>query len=605
MKLSFKRSVLSIIVLLTLTFSLTCVIPVSAKGQGNSPLAQHLNPDGTLNLSSGYTGSLDIRSYSVSMDPKRGPIFRPLMSVGIWTGLNTGLNNIVHAVAVSGTNVIVGGDFINAGGDGNADYIAKWDGTSWSALTTTPLNNIVLSIAVNNTSIYAGGSFTDAGGNTNADYIALWNGTNWSALTTTPLTGSVYTIYANSTDVYIGGWYIGAGANANYIAKLNGTTWSALGTGVNSGVYAITVSGTDVYAGGWFTNAGGNANADYIAKWNGSSWSALGTVPLNNYVYALATSGTDVIVGGSFVNAGANTNADYIAKWNGTSWSALGTTPLNNTVNTILTNGTNIYAGGWFTDASGHANADYAARWSGISWTPLGTTSLGTVVNAIAISGTDVYVAGEFTNAGGNGNADYIAIAKPAITTQLSSNGAQDGCVLESSETSKLGSLFNSTASIFKVGDNVGRRQYRGILSFSTGGSIPDNATIASVILKVKIQEVVGGGNPVAIFGGFRADIKNGTYDASGLEITDFQAATSRTIDPGKPTLSNNVYSLNLSNGRASINKFAVYSGLTQIRLRFLIDDNNDSVNNYLALYSGNTSVAADRPQLVITYTVP
>jgi hypothetical protein len=48
----------------------------------------------------------------------------------------------------------------------------------------------------------------------------------------------------------------------------------------------------------------------------------------------------------------------------------------------------------------------------------------------------------------------------------------------------------------------------------------------------------------------------------------------------------------------------ATNGGLTQIRLRFKLDDNNNALANYLSLYSGN-ALAANRPQLVITYYVP
>ncbi|MGC1377061.1 MAG: hypothetical protein WA821_12590 [Anaerolineales bacterium] len=44
-------------------------------------------------------------------------------------------------------------------------------------------------------------------------------------------------------------------------------------------------------------------------------------------------------------------------------------------------------------------------------------------------------------------------------------------------------------------------------------------------------------------------------------------------------------------------------SGLTQIRLRFKMDDNNNAVASYLSLYSGNAP-ATSRPQLVITYII-
>ena len=41
-----------------------------------------------------------------------------------------------------------------------------------------------------------------------------------------------------------------------------------------------------------------------------------------------------------------------------------------------------------------------------------------------------------------------------------------------------------------------------------------------------------------------------------------------------------------------------------RIRLRFKLDDNNNTVANYLSLYSGNAP-AASRPQLIIEYYLP
>ena len=43
-------------------------------------------------------------------------------------------------------------------------------------------------------------------------------------------------------------------------------------------------------------------------------------------------------------------------------------------------------------------------------------------------------------------------------------------------------------------------------------------------------------------------------------------------------------------------------SGLTQLRVYFQLDDNDDAGNDYLGYYAGETSTAAYRPQLVLTY---
>jgi hypothetical protein len=42
-----------------------------------------------------------------------------------WHALGGGLNSTVFAIAVSGTNLYVGGFFTDAGGNVNADYIAR------------------------------------------------------------------------------------------------------------------------------------------------------------------------------------------------------------------------------------------------------------------------------------------------------------------------------------------------------------------------------------------------------------------------------------------------------------------------------------------------
>jgi hypothetical protein len=190
------------------------------------------------------------------------------------------------------------------------------------------------------------------------------------------------------------------------------------------------------------------------------------------------------------------------------------------------------------------------------------------------------------------------------VTITFTSAGAQDGWVLESSETSNVGGAMNSSATILVLGDDAGKKQYRSILSFNTG-SLPDNAVITGVTLKVRQQAIVGGGNPVAMFQGFMFDIKTGFFGAAAtLQPGDFQAAASQSYGPSAPAPVGGWYSFNLTNAKLLINKLATASGLTQIRLRFKLDDNNNAIANYLSLYSGNAPVG-NQPQLVITYHLP
>ncbi len=212
----------------------------------------------------------------------------PTFSDADWTSLGKvpGADGVVNVIAVdAGGTVYVGGDF-NVMVDVVANHIAKWDGTTWSALGSG-MNRSVFALAVSGTDLYVGGNFTTAGG-TAANRIAKWNGSAWSALGA-GMNGPVNALAVSGTNVYVGGTFTMAdGSAANRIAKWNGSAWSALGTGLDNYVNALAVSGTNLYAGGLFTTAGGNA-ANYIAKWNGSAWATLGT-GLDNYVNALAFS---------------------------------------------------------------------------------------------------------------------------------------------------------------------------------------------------------------------------------------------------------------------------------------------------------------------------
>jgi hypothetical protein len=326
-----------------------------------------------------------------------------------------GANGQVQAVAVDGSgNLYVGGRF-NVIGDVVAKFIAKWDGTRWSALGSGINDEFapVSALAVSGTNLYAGGNFTMAGGVT-VNRIARWDGSRWSALSS-GMNDSVSALAVSGGNLYALGYFTTAGGTpANHIAKWNGSSWSALGSGLdgNGGfpyLFALAVSGSNVYAGGIFTTAGGTS-VNNIAKWNGSSWSALGSgIPFGGNVSALAVSGSNVYVGGQFQSAGGIA-ATNLARWNGSSWSAMGSmgnaTGDGSAVWALSVSGSDLYAGGYFTNAGATA-ANHVAKWNGSSWSPLG---LGTDwdLSALAVSGSNVYAGGRFYTAGGS-EANFLA----------------------------------------------------------------------------------------------------------------------------------------------------------------------------------------------------
>src|SRR5205823_3398310 len=158
--------------------------------------------------------------------------------------------------------------------------IAKWDGSSWAAMGSGMGGGfevpIVHALAVSGSDVYAGGDFTTAGGSA-AKYIAKWDGSSWTALGSgMSYHGRIPVVYAlavSGSGVYAGGpSRTSGGIAANCIAKWDGSSWSALGSGMSANegaplVSALAVSGSDVYAGGTFTTAGGSA-ANNIGKWD-------------------------------------------------------------------------------------------------------------------------------------------------------------------------------------------------------------------------------------------------------------------------------------------------------------------------------------------------
>jgi hypothetical protein len=137
---------------------------------------------------------------------------------------------------------------------------------NWISLGTSPgVNSSVLASVVDASgNLYVGGVFTQAGG-LPANFIAKWNGSSWSALGS-GLNDYVDALAVSGSNVYAGGGFTTAGGTAaKYVAKWDGSSWPALGSGVNQRVNGLAVLGSDLYAGGSFTTAGGKVS-EYIAR---------------------------------------------------------------------------------------------------------------------------------------------------------------------------------------------------------------------------------------------------------------------------------------------------------------------------------------------------
>jgi hypothetical protein len=226
------------------------------------------------------------------------------------------LNGPVFALASIGNRLFAGGTFTNAGGNPNANYIAEWDGTTWTNVGTGVggLNSVgnpgaVYALAACGSNLYVGGDFTTAGGNTNANGIAKWDGKQW-----TTLQGGLIGDNCSSYDESIRSYPI---------------------PGMR--VLTISVRGNTLFVGGEFNRARqgtGQVLAGCIAKavWSEQSqtwtWTDLdeGVGDNNNNNYNLVTSTAimegqnpgsyDLFVGGHFYNVGtAQIPCNDMARW--------------------------------------------------------------------------------------------------------------------------------------------------------------------------------------------------------------------------------------------------------------------------------------------------
>lgn len=389
-----------------------------------------------------------------------------------WTPLGEGVNDDVWAMAPKGDYEIwAGGDFTQAEGVA-ADHIARFDGFNCKPLGHGLLGHDrrggVFALAIYNDDLIAGGNLTSAGG-IEVKNIARWDGSSWSALGSgleyleSPTRTFCYSMIVYNGELIAGGWFNQAGGVSRYnLAKWNGSTWLSMGDGANGAVSDMVIFGNDLIISGGFTIVNG-VDANGIAKWDGTQWQQMGspTTALSNptifrgellttavpssqgdpwlfrwegsdweplesdlageysagYVYVLSVHNGDLIAGGNFTEIGG-VAAQNIARWDGTNWYPIGSGHPY-TVDAIITYNGELCIGG---NIPSYIKSDinpvgpYLVRWDGASWCQLGSGLVYSDNNwnwdpgIFAFYSYDdrLIVGGQFYVVGGK-NATYIA----------------------------------------------------------------------------------------------------------------------------------------------------------------------------------------------------
>ena len=222
------------------------------------------------------------------------------VATGQWSALGAGGGNGLNGSGVSALLakdgvLYVGGGFTTANVGGTtvaANNIARFDiaTNTWSALGTGGGNGVnfgVFALAMSGSDLYLGGAFTQAnvGGTTvSVNRLAKFNtlSNTWATLGVgggNGVSNTVNALLLNGSDLYVGGIFTtanvgGATVAANRVVRVNTSTgqWAPLadvggGNGADNQVLALAKSDEALFMGGAFTIVGDNKSASRFAKY--------------------------------------------------------------------------------------------------------------------------------------------------------------------------------------------------------------------------------------------------------------------------------------------------------------------------------------------------
>jgi hypothetical protein len=254
-------------------------------------------------------------------------------------------------------------------------FTERWGGTSW-AVVTSPNPTVTSGSALFGVTCTSGSDCWAVGFSIlpvvgNQTLIERWDGTSWT-IVTSPNTLPVVDNFlqgvtcASSSDCWAVGYSTVGVANQTLVERWDGNSW-AIVTSPNAGVaqnnflQAVTcASAADCWAVGYST---ASSSQTLVERWDGNSW-AIVTSPntsatQNNFLQAITcASPTDCRTTGYYYTGSANQT--LIEQWDGTSWTITVSPNIGATHNNVLSGVTcastsDCWAVGYYNDASGYA----------------------------------------------------------------------------------------------------------------------------------------------------------------------------------------------------------------------------------------------------------
>jgi len=401
-----------------------------------------------VNVPAGSAGVVDIVLTTEGGAATLSKAFRYVAPVSpidmAWSGISSrasegDLNGAVTDVELNSKgDPYILGDFENASGELNADFVARWNGSRWVGLGADASGDGVFGcenscyfsdmVIAKNGDVYVAGYF-DVYGIAGVQNIVKWDGDDWTSIVGS-VEGVIYQLaFDNQGELYASGDFqnLSGIATADNIAKYDGTSWSALGSdgagdgALNDLAYAMAFgSDNSLYISGYFSNAGGTSSADYIARWDGTAWSAVGSGSIDGqeilpFAYSLlvdSSTGRDVLYAGGCMESGDRSIS--VARYDGTTWAELdGDNSLNGCVHDMemAPTGALVVVGDFGSNVDSNMNG--IAAWNNDQWYALGKNQPENYSSLVITSDSRVIVGGNFQDLGDSASADQIAISQP------------------------------------------------------------------------------------------------------------------------------------------------------------------------------------------------
>lgn len=337
------------------------------------------------------------------------------------------------------------------------------DFSPWLPIPHRGFNGTVHAIAVIGDDVYVGGTFTatNDGQVTDLNLIARFDNGTWEPLPNLGLQGEgVYRLAVMGNDLYVGGVFSstkdGAVQGLHNIAKFSNGQWSALpNQGLNSRVSALTVVGNDLYVGGNFRKTYDNAvDLKAIARFSNGAWTALPDEGLAGQVFAIQPFKGDVYVGGEFSGTrnGRVLASDFIKLAEGKHWESVPGGGLAGPVWALEAMQGRLVLGGSFDQTKDQQTKDLhaVAFFDGDTYHPFANKGLNHGVRSLKFTDGVLYVGGQFDGTADKEIGKMAGVAKYANGqwSRMPNNGLCCGTVLalvRRGGTLLIGGFFGQT----------------------------------------------------------------------------------------------------------------------------------------------------------------